>query len=108
MQSVSGQVRTVQFACRQPSQCFGYSNACHSFRLIESFAYDHLGYDTARGDSGTASERLELSVLYATVLDLDIQFHNVAAHRIAYLAYAIRILDNTHVTGVQEMVYDFI
>ena len=73
---------------------------------MNGLALDHLGGHGGGGNGAAAAEGLELHVLDAVILDLEVHFHNVAALGVAYLAYAVGIGDLSHIPGMGEMIHD--
>src|SRR5665647_3428230 len=101
---VGGQVAAVHLDRRQAVERVGYVGAADLECLIELHAHHELG-DHARGrDCRAAAEGLELDVLDAIVLDVDVDVHQVTAHRIAHTADGdVGALERAYVARVAEV-----
>ena len=67
---------------RRQREFFGDLRVLDVHRLVQRLALDPLGHQRRGGDGGTAAVGLELGVFDdALLVDLDLQFHHVAAGR---------------------------
>src|SRR3989344_3767343 len=107
LDSVLGQHRAVDFHRRQ-RELLGNLGVLDLARLLDGLALDPLGQQRARGDGTAATVGLELSVLDdALLVDLDLQFHDVAAGGRADHAGAhvrVTLVQHAHVARILVMV----
>ena len=96
----------MQLVGRQAAQSVHYLLVGDGQGLVHGLALDELRGHGRRSDGAAAAEGLELRILDAVILDLEVHFHNVAALGVAYLAYAVGIGDLSHIPGMGEMIHD--
>ena len=94
LNSLFGQHGAVQLVRGQTAQRVDTSLFVRASALFDGLALDHLGGDGGRGDGAAAAKRLELDVLDAVVLDLEVHLHDVAALGVADLADAVRVRES--------------
>ena len=96
----------MQLVGRQAAQSVHYLLVGDGQGLLNGLALDELRGHGGGRDGAAAAEGLELHVLDAVILDLQVHFHNIAALGVAYLAYAVGVGDLAHIPGMGEMVHD--
>ena len=75
-------------------------------RFLNGLTLDEFRGHGGGRDGAAAAEGLELHVLDAVILDLQVHFHNIAALGVAYFAYAVGVGDLAHIPGMSEMIHD--
>ena len=96
----------MQLISGQTAQCIHHLLVGDGQGLLNGLALDELRGHGGGRDGAAAAEGLELHVLDAVILDLQVHFHNIAALGVAYLAYAVGVGDLAHIPGMGEMVHD--
>ena len=105
LQGVRAQVGAVQLVFRQPLQGLGHVLVGDFLGLGQGLAHGDLREHAGHRDGRSAAEGLELDVLDAVFRDLQIDGHHVPAQRVADLADAVCLFDDTDVAGVSEMIH---
>ena len=92
---------------RQSVKCFSYRQISQFQRFLDRLAFSKLCCHTAGSDSRTAAKSLETDIGNDIVFDFNKNLHDIAAFCIAYLADAVGIGHNTHITGIHKMIHYF-
>ena len=100
------QYGAVQLISGQTAQRIHHLLVGDGQRFLNGLALDELSGHGGGRDGAAAAEGLELRILNAVILDLQVHFHNIAALGVAYLAYAVGVGDLAHIPGMGEMVHD--
>ena len=74
---------------------------------MDGLALDHLGSHGRGSDGAAAAEGLELHIFDDVVLDLQVDFHDIAALGVADLTNAVGILNDADVPGMGEVIHNF-
>ena len=89
----------------QPIQGFSYRPIGDFQCLIYALPFYHFGNHRTGGDSGSTAEGLEFGVNDGAIIYLDVELHNIAAHRVPYMSNAIGIFYLSHIPRVLEVLH---